>query len=1456
MTSSNPSTQNQPRNAAALSAAKQVLLERRLAKMRDAVSSPTIARTSLAKDVPMSFGQERMWFLNQFEPGSAAYNRPTVLHFQGPLDITILERSLNEILRRHQVLRTVYRQEAGRPIQEVREPTPIEIAVVDLQGVPVSAREAEAERLAREEVSRSFTLSDDLMFRAEIIRFAEDKHWLILTTHHIAFDGWSQGVLHDELAALYAAFREGRTSPLPELPLQYIDYAVWQRDRMQGEVENRLLGYWSEQLRGAPPTIELPTDRARPESQSYKGASQSIILSAELTDSIKRIGQQEGTTPFMTLLAAFQLLLSRLTGQKDVVVGTPIAGRLRTEYESLIGFFVNTLALRSKISDELTFLNLLANVRRTTLEAYDHQELPFEKLVEVLQPDRSLNRSPLVQVLFNGVNIEPPLWTSAGVTAEPLELWERTSKFDLTIYAIERNDQLLLRLSYNSALFTPETMACLLDQYRFLLEEVVAAPERNLESYSLITPMSRAILPDPCIELKVPKQVRVADQIACITDNMPDKVAICQGALRWTYRELDRASSAFVRVLQACEIKKGDVVAICGEPSFGLICSVVGVLKNESILVLIDPKLPAARQKLLLDQAGTHLLAIVGDVESDVESLAGDRVVIRVAPESGEMLSRREIRPADSESRSSRGFPDDAAYIFFTSGTTGTPKGVVGSHQGLSHFIQWQRTQFEVGPNDRVAQVTKLSFDVVLREIFLPLTSGATLCLPERSVDDPNELWQWFEDNSITIVHGVPSRLRMWLSGVPENISLPSFRWLFMAGEPLSKTLVDAWRSSFAGEVINLYGPTETTLAKSWYRVPHGDDLGDGIQPIGNALPETQLVLLSEKGRPCGIGEPGEILIRTPFRSLGYLNADQTQERFVLNPFRDDAKDLLYRSGDLGRYRPDGLLDILGRLDDQVKINGVRIQPIEIATQLSTYDRVMDCYVGSVSNPEGEFQLVAWVVPSPGNTPTSSDLRGHLAALLPEAMIPSRFVFLDALPLTLSGKIDRQSLPTPDDARPELETRYVAPRTPIEQQLVAIWRDVLGIQEIGIHDNFFALGGHSLLATRVNARIRRELGLVLPLRDIFLHPTVEGSALNILKQQMLSAESSEIENLLNELDAMEEESETPVENPLLLYETLPEIEDSNFHCPRSKSTWFGKRKCNLVIVLNERIEVDSFERLAGYVRELDSSIDVTIVPDGLSIQQPLTNRPTLIFSPAFIRHQLPFSGRVFCGNPLSKSEEYHALEKSGIPVPKWLLLSETNTPDLSSFDEYVVRKPDYGGRGAEVMITKKSRVRWKPITTRSAGTSSETIIQQFIYTGPKPISYRVNTLFGKVLYAKKYQSKNEKRELMGPDDFREGGFSIVASARGSHVELSFDTEILRFAERAHAAFPEIPLLGFDIVRELPSGKLYVLEANAIGYVWNFKTDHVMNYGFSLEDQFDGVRKAAYILAEVTQQASR
>ena len=562
------------------------------------------------------------------------------------------------------------------------------------------------------------------------------------------------------------------------------------------------------------------------------------------------------------------------------------------------------------------------------------------------------------------------------------------------------------------------------------------------------------------------------------------------------------------------------------------------------------------------------------------------------------------------------------------------------------------------------------------------------------------------------------------------------------------------------------------------------------------------------------------------------------------------------------------ILNIFGRTDAQVKIRGFRIELGEIESVLGQQPGVRETIVVvREDNPEDRC-LVAYVVPNQESVPASSELRSFLKSKLPEYMIPSVFVFLDALPLTPNGKVDRKALPAPDQSIPELESTCVAPRTPVEKLLADIWTGVLKVGRVGVHDNFFELGGHSLLATRLVSQIRRELKVELPLRVIFEKPTIESLALHLLEQQAKATHPDEIYELLAELDSISDEN---AESQLLDLKEQPQgtvpdkqlaaqpLATSRFHCPRVKSEFFGKRECNLIVLINERFETASFEKIAGIVRELDPTIHAVVLRDAAGMNIALRQRPTLTFSPALIRHRPPQPGRVFCGYPLSKSEECTALANAGVAVPKWVLLTEDNTPDLSGFDDYVVRKPNYGGMSAEVHIVRRDRVKWKPITTRAAGTSPSMIVQQFVYTGVLPISYRVNTLFGRVLYSTKSQASPEHPPLFTPADLKslvtQRGFTVSAAAHGGRSELCFDEEIIRLGERAHTAFPDIPLLGFDIVREVPSGKLYVLEANAIGYVWNFNSYQVANYGFSFEEQFDGVSKAAYILAEKTQQCA-
>jgi len=1046
---------------------------------------------------PLSFAQARMWFLAQMHGGSAAYNMPAGLRLRGQLDVEALRWSIQEVIRRHEPLRTTIGMEGDQPIQFIRPAERFELRQDVLSKDGDAEPDQEIASWCQQQANVIFDLSSGFMIRASLLRVNADDHVLMMVLHHIACDGWSIAVLISEVSAFYEAFRSGNPNPLPDLRLRYTEYSRWQRNRLQGEFESGLINYWRERLKDAPRVLELPGDWARPGHGSERGEHRSLVLTSELTRAIEALGRQAGTTTFTTMLATFQFLLGRLSGQRDVVAGIPIAGRTRTEHEPLIGLFLNMLVIRTELVSNQSFNELLKQVHNTAQDAYEHQDLPFERLVEILHPERSTAQSPLVQVLFNGLSVDQPRWQSPELSIEQISSGGLPSKYDLTVYVQLATDQILVNLVYNPDLFSADRMIQFLEQYRLLLEQVVEAPDRSMDAFGLLTASAGRLLPDPRVKLATPAQVRVTDQVQGIARRLPEQVAVTCGCAEWCYAELWSAAQQFTDELHQQGVVAGASVAVYGRASFGLISSIVGLMHSGAVLVLIDPKQPTLRQQFMVDHAGCSILVVVGEVTPDAQVLAADRVLINVGRDRGEARLMRHGHLGQPEGESRVRYPEHAAYVFFTSGTTGTPKGVIGSHAGLSHFINWQRTQFAVGPDDRIAHVTGISFDVVMREIFLPLTSGARLCIPDGSIDDPSVLWPWLDRQRVTILHSVPSRLQTWLSLVPNDVSLRDFRLLFMAGEPLSHTLVKAWRRRFVGDIVNLYGPTETTLAKAWYRVASPATLYGGIQPIGGALPQTQLLVLGQGGQRCGVGELGEIVIRTPFRSLGYLDTGQTRERFKPNPFSSDPEDWLYHTGDLGRFRPDGVLEIAGRLDDQIKIGGVRVEPAEVAGVLSMQPDVGGCHVGVVPDAHNEQKLVAWVVPLEGGHLEPVVLQKFLSSRLPGAMIPTRFVMLETMPLTPNGKVDRRALPMPVDVRPEVGSSYVAPRSEVEHDLVRIWSDVLGLLSPGIHDDFFALGGHSLLATRVKARIASSMKVDVPLPRLFEAPTIAELASDI-----------------------------------------------------------------------------------------------------------------------------------------------------------------------------------------------------------------------------------------------------------------------------------------------------------------------------------------------------------------------
>ncbi len=1106
---------------ATLSPAKRALLELKLKNKSTTIKAEqTIPKRTnqSSAPLPLSFAQQRMWLLEQMEPNNAAYVIRIAQRLLGRLNVDVLQQSLDAIVAHHEALRTNFvSSDDGSPIQVIGEPRSVELMVIDLTQEPKSNQQEQVQRLLNQEAKRPFNLASDLMLRATLLQIDQQEHKLLLVMHHIASDGWSVGILWQQLAAVYEAYINDLPNPLPKLPIQYADFALWQRQWLSGQILDKHLNYWKTQLGGALPVLELPTDRSRPSVQNHQGAIQSSVVSKKLTEGLKALSQRSNTTLFMTLLAAFKTLLYRLTVQEDIIIGTPIAGRNQTETEGLIGCFLNTLALRTDLGGNPSFLELLARVRQVALDAYAHQDIPFEKLLEELQPQRNLSRSPVFDIMFNFINTPQTSLELPGLKVSSLELKEPEAKFSMTLYVEEHLGEMSLQLVYQKALFSDARMSCLLNQFQYLLEQIVTAPDRPIGLYSLVTPESLPLLPEPSAVLPEPHYELVTAMFTNWVNSTPENSAICQGDRSWNYSELSTSAHTLAQILLSHEVKRGEVVAVFGSRSFGLIASMMGVLLSGGVLLTIDPKLPSHRQQLVLQESKTKYLLCIGSQRPEEKEIWESLAVTYVDADTGIALnSKTDSTEAIQLPKLS---PNDAAYIFFTSGTTGVPKGVLGCHKGLAHFLNWQRQTFAVNQEDRSGQLTGLSFDVVLRDIFLPLTSGATLCLPAEGDElEPTRILRWLEREQISLLHTVPSLAQSWLINVPPGVSLNALRCIFFAGEPLKDTLVGQWRETFprGGEIVNLYGPTETTLAKCYYRVPA--DTLPSIQPVGSPMPETQALILAENNQLCGIGEPGQIVLRTPFRSLGYINAsEESRSRFVKNPFGNDEQDLLYYTGDRGRYRPDGSLEILGRMDRQVKIRGVRIELREIETLLGEHPSVREVVVIAREDQPGDQRLVAYVISSARQVSTTNELRRCLKEKLPNYMMPSAFVILDALPLTPNGKVDRQALPMPDQLRQEAEETFVAPRDELERQMTQIWEEVLGIESIGLRDNFFEIGGHSLLAVKLFWQIEKTFGKNLPLATLFQSGTVEALA-NIIRQKEELAVNSEAKNSQSFMD--------------------------------------------------------------------------------------------------------------------------------------------------------------------------------------------------------------------------------------------------------------------------------------------------------------------------------------------------
>jgi amino acid adenylation domain-containing protein len=1051
------------------------LLQDRMAESRDAGIPLARREESLAA----SYAQSRLWFLDRLEPRGSAYNVPVALRLRGTLDGPRLDRALRAVVERHEALRTTLPERDGAPVQRIGAAEDIRLERAD------PAEAADLPGWIAREAYRTFDLAAGPLLRAVLLPEGPDSTVLLLVAHHAVLDGWSIGLLLHELDEHYRALRSGNAVDLPELPIQYADFAVWQRTRPAEEVESDL-AYWQHQLAGAPPLLQLPGDPAPPgQLDRSAGAIASVELGPALSARIRTFAGAAGGTPFMVVLAGFTTLLGRLGGTEDVVVGAPVAGRQRPELQQLIGYFLNTVALRTDLSGAPTFTELFQRVRSASTDAYAHQDVPFEQVVEAVQPERSTSTSPIYQVLVNHTSTVPLLQRMADLELEFLGLGSPPAKLPLTLYIRDGADGLGLDALYQTAVFSGERMHGMLDQLVHLLDRATADPDVPVSAHSL-APLAGDLLPDPSLALPAETQPDLRALLAEWVETTPTAPSLEWGGQVWSYADLGRRVAGIQACLGEQGALDGSVVAVTGRRSPGLVAAMVAVLVGGGVLLMLDPRLPRLRRQVMLAEGRVAHLVVVGDGDPGVS--VEDLSILRVDPATGGAHAETPGRPGDAERDDL-----DAAYLFFTSGTTGVPKAVRGRHQGLVHFLRWQRGTFGVAAGDRCAQLTGLSFDVVLRDVLLPLVSGAVLCIPAEEELLPAAGLGWLAEHRVTIVHTVPTLADAWLA---DGQGSPHLRVTFFAGEPLTGDLTRAWRNATGeGRVVNLYGPTETTLAKCWYEVPVCPP--PGVLPVGRPLPGAQALVQRAGGVLCGVGEVGEIVLRTPYRT--HVRAGrQEMSRWSANPATKDVGDLLYATGDLGRYRADGSLDILGRTDRQVKIRGVRVETDEVAAVVSRHPAVSQAVVAAAADPAGHPMLVAYLV-APGRTlATETQVRGYLGKRLPAAMVPGVLVFVDDIPVTANGKTDWRALPPAvAPAAASASETFLAPRTEVERVIAQIWSSLLNRERIGVHDDFFALGGHSLLAMQVVSRVASALGVALPLHVLFESPTVAGIAVAV-----------------------------------------------------------------------------------------------------------------------------------------------------------------------------------------------------------------------------------------------------------------------------------------------------------------------------------------------------------------------
>jgi amino acid adenylation domain-containing protein len=1074
----------------ALSPGERAALAMRLARAARAGKSGAefaiTRRRDAASPAPLSFAQQRLWFLSQMEADNTAYNLPVTYELLGPLDVPTLERSLNEIIRRHEALRTTFTIRDGEPVQVVSPSLTLGLPVVDLTHLTGEEQWEELRRRANVYAAQPFDLERGPLVRASLLKLSEEAHYLLVLMHHIVGDAWSMGIIMSELSAHYRAFLTGQPGPLAELPVQYADFAVWQREVSAADAMQRQLDYWKRKLGGATSVLQLPTDHPRPSVPTHRGSSQFLLLPEGVSRAVKELSQREGASLFMTLLAAFNVLLYRYTGQTDINVGTPLAGRSRPEAEPLIGLFLNPVVLRTNLSGNPTFRELLGRVREEMLEAHANQDVPFEKLVAELQPERTAGQTPLFQVMFILQNAPMNESATSGdlvISLGNLDVDTGAAKFDLTVSLEETADNRLLSYwDYKTDLFEQATVTRMFGHLRELLEAVVADPDRRLSEIAILDEDERRRL---LVETNATAAPFNAD--ACAHElfeaqaaRTPEAISLVLEDTRLTYAELNTRANRLARHLRRLGVVPGNIVGIHLERSIEMIVGLLAVLKAGGAYLPLDPAYPQERIRFMLENSGARLLLTERRLAGSLP--AGREGVVRLDAE------RQAIEDESGENLTPGATPPDLAYIIYTSGSTGQPKGVMIEHRSLCNFAEGLARAFDIRAESRVLQFASFSFDASVLEIFTTLTKGATLVLaPQTSLLPGPALIELLREQSVTAVLLPPAAL----AAMPDA-ELEALGTLIVGGDECPPEVARRWAAG--RRFLNAYGPTEATICAT---LAACDAFADRL-PVGRPVQNTEVYLLDDDGQPVPVVVPGELHIGGAGLARGYINRPAlTAEKFVPHPFSREPGARLYKTGDLARFRPDGQIEVLGRRDRQAKVRGFRVEPGEIEAALVAHQDVREAAVVTREESPGQKRLVAYTVAAGDRAPDADALRGHLKARLPAYMIPSAFVSLDALPLTPSGKVDRRRLPAPGGARPETGQGYVAPRTELEKMLAEMWQTVLRVSEVGVHDNFFDLGGDSIHAAIFINSLQKRLGVVVYVVALFDAPTIAALAAHL-----------------------------------------------------------------------------------------------------------------------------------------------------------------------------------------------------------------------------------------------------------------------------------------------------------------------------------------------------------------------